>query len=169
MNFVIHWNETAMGLHVFPIPIPPPTSLSTRSLQVFPVHQVQALVSCIQPGQAILYERKNWLKELEVLSFSLQNSWHLKSCFLYLPNTCIVNEWHCVLQLWHCKHYASLSHCQFKTTPLCKWLECILADKAYWEMSIHSLLRLTMDAQKVSNRSRAQPSPWPRLLNAEVW
>ena len=24
VNFVIHWNETAMGLHVFPIPIPPP-------------------------------------------------------------------------------------------------------------------------------------------------
>ena len=32
VNFVIHWNETAMGLHVLPIPIPPPTSLSTRSL-----------------------------------------------------------------------------------------------------------------------------------------
>ena len=32
VNFIIHWNETAMGLHVFPIPIPPPTSLSTRSL-----------------------------------------------------------------------------------------------------------------------------------------
>ena len=31
VNFVIHWNKTAMGLHVFPIPIPPPTSLSTRS------------------------------------------------------------------------------------------------------------------------------------------
>ena len=31
VNFVIHWNETAMGLHVFPIQIPPPTSLSTRS------------------------------------------------------------------------------------------------------------------------------------------
>ena len=31
VNFVIHWNETAMGLHVFPIPIPPATSLSTRS------------------------------------------------------------------------------------------------------------------------------------------
>ena len=26
VNFVIHWNETAMGLHVFPIPIPPPTT-----------------------------------------------------------------------------------------------------------------------------------------------
>ena len=32
VDFVIHWNETAMGLHVFPIPILPPTSLSTRSL-----------------------------------------------------------------------------------------------------------------------------------------
>ena len=32
VDFVIHWNETAMGLHVFPIPIPPPTSLSTWSL-----------------------------------------------------------------------------------------------------------------------------------------
>ena len=31
VNFVIYWNETAMGLHVFPIPIPTPTSLSTRS------------------------------------------------------------------------------------------------------------------------------------------
>ena len=32
VGFVIHWNETAMGLHVFPIPILPLTSLSTRSL-----------------------------------------------------------------------------------------------------------------------------------------
>ena len=32
VDFVIHWNETAVGLHVFPIPIPPPTSHSTRSL-----------------------------------------------------------------------------------------------------------------------------------------
>ena len=32
VGFVIHWNETAKGLHVFPIPIPPPTSLSTHSL-----------------------------------------------------------------------------------------------------------------------------------------
>ena len=53
VDFVIHWNESAMDLHVFPIPIPPPTFLSTWSLQVFPVHQVQALVSCIQPGLVI--------------------------------------------------------------------------------------------------------------------
>ena len=59
VNFVIHWNETAMGLHVFPMPIPPPTFLSTRSLWVFPVHQVRALVSCIQPGLVICFTLDN--------------------------------------------------------------------------------------------------------------
>ena len=59
VDFVIHWNETAKGLHVFPIPIPPPTSLSTRSLWVFPVHQVRALVSCIQPGLVICFTLDN--------------------------------------------------------------------------------------------------------------
>ena len=36
-GFFIHWHESAMDLHVFPIPIPPPTSLSTWFLWVFPV------------------------------------------------------------------------------------------------------------------------------------
>ena len=48
--FAIHWHESAMDLHVFPILIPPPTFLSTRFLRVFPVHQARALVSCIQSG-----------------------------------------------------------------------------------------------------------------------
>ena len=59
MVFVIHWHESAMDLHVFPIQIPPPTSLSTRSLWVFPVHQAWALVSCIQPGLVICFTIDN--------------------------------------------------------------------------------------------------------------
>ena len=31
VDFVIHWNESAMGLQVFSIPIPPHTSLFNRS------------------------------------------------------------------------------------------------------------------------------------------
>ena len=37
VSSVIHWSEKALGSHVFPIPIPPRTSLPTRSLQVLPV------------------------------------------------------------------------------------------------------------------------------------
>ena len=48
-----------MDIHVFPIPIPSPTSLSTRSLWVFPVQKVWALVSCIQPGLVICFTLDN--------------------------------------------------------------------------------------------------------------
>ena len=59
VGFVIHWHESAMELHVFPIPIPPPTSLSTWFLWVFPVHQAWALVSCILPGLVICFTIDN--------------------------------------------------------------------------------------------------------------
>ena len=48
-----------MDLHVFHIPIPPPTSLSAQSLWVFPVPQSRALVSCIQPGLVICFTLDN--------------------------------------------------------------------------------------------------------------
>ena len=59
VGFVIHWHESAMELHVFPILIPPPTSLATRFLWVFPVHQARALVSCILPGLVICFTIDN--------------------------------------------------------------------------------------------------------------
>ena len=58
-----------MDLHVFPIPIPPLTSLSTPSLWVFPVHQARALVSCIQPGLVISFTIDN----IHVLMLFSQN------------------------------------------------------------------------------------------------
>ena len=60
-----------MDILVFPIPIPPPTSLSTRILRVFPVHQARALVLCIQPGL--------------VICFTLDNI-HVSMLFLKHPN-----------------------------------------------------------------------------------
>ena len=61
MGFAIHWHESAMDLHVFPIPIPPLASLPIPSLWVFPVHQPWALVSCIQPGLVICFTRDSIL------------------------------------------------------------------------------------------------------------
>ena len=78
-GFVIHWHESAMDLHVFPIPVPPPTSLSTWSLWVFPVHQAWALVYCIPPGLVICFTTDNIhavLSKHPTLAFShrVQNS-----------------------------------------------------------------------------------------------
>ena len=58
--------------HPDPVPIPPPTSLYTQSLWVFPVHHVQAIVSCIQPGLVICFTLDN-------IHVSMLFSWDIPS------------------------------------------------------------------------------------------
>ena len=95
--FVIHWQESAMDLHVFPIPIPPPITLSDQSLWVFPVHQPRALVSCIQPGLEICFTLDNIDQRFYQIKLILIIFLGLQKYLLFIPP-------------FSCNIFAGLSH-----------------------------------------------------------
>ena len=80
VDFVIHWNETAMGLHVFPIPIPP----SHLPLHPIPLGLPSAPgpSACLMHPKYYLEEEKqscrNWASWLQIVlsvqRYSDQNS-----------------------------------------------------------------------------------------------
>ena len=57
--FAIHWPESAMGVHLFPILNPPPTSFPIPSLRVIQCTSPEHLVSCIKPGLVICFTYDN--------------------------------------------------------------------------------------------------------------
>ena len=58
-GFCIHWLESAMGVHVFPILKPPPSSFPIPSLGGFPVYQDECPVSCIEVWLVIYFAYSN--------------------------------------------------------------------------------------------------------------
>ena len=50
IGFAIYQNESATGIHGFPILNPPPSSLPIPFLWIVPMHQPKHPVLCIEPG-----------------------------------------------------------------------------------------------------------------------
>ena len=93
IGFAIHQHASAMGVHVFPILNPPPTSLPIPSLWVIPVHHPKHPVSCIEPGLVIrfLYDIIHVLMPFsQIIPPSLSQS--PKDCSIHLcPFCCLVS------------------------------------------------------------------------------
>ena len=88
MVFAIHWHESAMGVHVFPILYPPPASLPIPSLRVIPGHRpwVPALFHALN---------RDWPSISHMVIYMFQ--WYsLKSSHPWLlppsPNVCSLHQ-----------------------------------------------------------------------------
>ena len=95
VDFVIHWNETAMGLHVFPIPIPP----SHLPLHPLPLGFPSA------PG-LILFLKEVWRTGMALLH-------HLLSASVWVtwPHTCSQHLSTLHSEMQYILQYTRLSSC----------------------------------------------------------
>ena len=137
-----------MDLRVFPISIPPPTSLSTQSLWVFPVYQARALLSCIQPGLIhfffnLLCFRSPYSRLQWKLNSFLKEGWILSS-FWFLPSYSLSSVF-CKLSIgWDvCWVFVCLfvfvliSKAEWAGNPVCSWsglnfcFVCCLCDMSF--------------------------------------
>ena len=72
VNFVIHWNETAMGLHVFPIPITP----SHLPLHPLPLGLTLLYpMDCSPPDSSVHRISQARILKWLAISFSRGSSW----------------------------------------------------------------------------------------------
>ena len=111
MVFAIHLHESAIDLHVFPMPIPTPASFPIPFLWVFPVHWPRALVSCIQPGLAICFTLDN----IHVISPSLTLLHHHENILHFLLGLQVCNllflSWKMKPEGFHNSRSTSLCPC----------------------------------------------------------
>ena len=136
-----------MDLHVFP----PPTSLSTQFLWVFPVHQARALVSCIQPELVICFTldsiHVSMLFSLTAL-FVIARTWKQPRC----PSA---DEW--IRKLWYIytmECYSAIKKNSFESV-LMRWmrLEPIIQSEVSQEdkdqYSILTLFKNRLEFEKI--------------------
>ena len=129
MVFAIHWHESAMDLHAFPLLIPPPTSLPIPSLWVTPMHQPRALVSCIQPGLAICFTLDN----IHVLMLFSQIIPLLPSPTEFISNFKRQDNLSLVFNLWRNIFWTLISPCRIHTW---RWFLLKFGDTYFSEWTI---------------------------------
>ena len=111
-----------MGVHVFPILNPPPTSLYTPSLWVFLVHQVRALVSCIQPGLMICFTIAN-IHVSMLFSQNIPPSPSPTESKSLQPRCPSADEW--IRKLWYIytmEYYSAIKKNSFESV-LMRWMK----------------------------------------------